>query len=225
MFRSEANQHLATKVAPKPSGTRTAEFESKLGDRIRLFFWTHDHQPPFTLSAGSVEKVHLYSADECCDKPIRGRIADLAVACRLVGCRRFASRSRSSPVAKLLPDRLWQRKSSRQIARGSSVVRSRFKKGSSRRSFFAFRTRAQARATRCRLPPESLPGLRSRQWLSLNIAAASQARVLISPRATPRGFNPNAIFSWPLGPGTMRGIGTPPLRPVHSAYGGARFVR
>src|SRR5207253_1528534 len=75
---------------------------------------------------------------------------------------------------------------------------SRFESGSSMRKTCGWRTIARPIATRCRCPPESCFGLRSRYGVRSSICAAQVTRRCVSSFASFRSRRPNAMFSTPL---------------------------
>ncbi len=72
---------------------------------------------------------------------------------------------------------------------------SRFDSGSSIRKTEGSRTMARPMATRCRWPPESAFGLRSRYFSRSSRPAASRTLLAISVLLTPRSLSAKPMFS------------------------------
>ena len=72
---------------------------------------------------------------------------------------------------------------------------SRFESGSSIRNTCGWRTIARPIATRCRWPPESSFGLRSRYGVRSSSLPAHATRSLITLFGSLRSRSPNAMFS------------------------------
>ncbi len=167
-----------------PANVMNTPPSSRLSSHSTMFMAGEPMNPATNRFAGSSYRVCGVST--CCSWPflITATRSPIVMASTW-SCVTYSVVTPSSCWIRAISVRIWTRS-----------FASRFESGSSMRNAFGSRTIARPIATRCRWPPESAFGLRSRNSSRPRMRAASRTRRSISSFGSFRSFSPNPMLSY-----------------------------